>query len=116
MPLNRPKSPTRRRLAMQLGCEQNWRCCYCGTALEPETLTIDHVEPFSLGGSNQWENLVGACGPCNTARGTTPAVMFYVWWTERRTDMAEQSRSLQQAFGRAKGPTVMSLAFKRAGL
>lgn len=42
-------------------------CCqYCGTT---ERLTADHVVPLSRGGSNDLENLVCACIPCNASKG-----------------------------------------------
>ncbi len=43
------------------------RCGYCGVA-ETATgaeLTIDHYQPRSAGGSDQFENLVYACHRCN---------------------------------------------------
>lgn len=41
-------------------------CAWCRQA--PST-TIDHVHPLSRGGSNHPLNLVGACEPCNSAKG-----------------------------------------------
>lgn len=40
-------------------------CHYCN---EPAT-TWDHIVPKSKGGSNNGINLVGACVPCNSAKG-----------------------------------------------
>lgn len=42
----------------------NYRCAYCPA---PGT-TLDHVVPLSRGGSNGPENVVPACGPCNSAK------------------------------------------------
>lgn len=50
-------------------------CRYCGVELEvsgtpgPRTFTIDHVEPWSRGGSKDVDNLVSACGSCNQHKG-----------------------------------------------
>lgn len=41
-------------------------CRYCMTR---RSTTVDHVIPRILGGSNDDLNLVGACGPCNSAKG-----------------------------------------------
>ena len=47
-------------------------CQYCGK--KSSSLTIDHVIPRSRGGSDTWENLVGACVRCNNRKGNqTPA-------------------------------------------
>lgn len=43
-----------------------YTCAYCGAK---ENLTIDHILPSSRGGQDTWENLVTACGKCNTLKG-----------------------------------------------
>lgn len=49
----------------------NHACRYCG-ATAPETkLTIDHVIPVSLGGSDSSSNLVAACRDCNAGKSST---------------------------------------------
>lgn len=45
------------------------RCYWCRTKLDWATLTIDHRIPLYRGGSNQEDNLVPACQPCNQRRG-----------------------------------------------
>ncbi len=42
-------------------------CRYCGAHDVP--LEIDHVIPFSKGGTNSFDNLVAACRPCNRSKG-----------------------------------------------
>lgn len=45
-------------------------CTYCSSGIEDGIkLTLDHVIPHSLGGSNDESNLVTACFTCNSARG-----------------------------------------------
>src|SRR3546814_6131036 len=41
-------------------------CAYCGSASGP--FHIDHVKPFSRGGSNHRSNLKLACRDCNLSR------------------------------------------------
>ncbi len=53
-----------------------FRCVYCGTVLPPEQLTLDHVQPRMRGGDNTPGNLVTACGPCNTRKGSRAAWSF----------------------------------------
>lgn len=44
----------------------SYTCAYCSVRfLSAEFLECDHVEPISLGGTNEMGNLVTACGPCN---------------------------------------------------
>jgi len=44
-------------------------CRYCSKPLTPETATIDHVLPISLGGDHSPQNMVLSCQPCNHRRG-----------------------------------------------
>lgn len=43
-----------------------YTCQYCGST---RSLTIDHLIPKSRGGTDCWENLTLACGPCNVKKG-----------------------------------------------
>jgi len=47
----------------------NYTCRYCRSA--EESLTIDHVTPVALGGSDSAENLVAACSDCNSGKSST---------------------------------------------
>lgn len=52
-----------------------WRdshiCQYCGCKFSSSDLTFDHVIPSSKGGLTNWENIVSACHPCNTKKGSS---------------------------------------------
>lgn len=41
-------------------------CQYCGSE---DRLHVDHKIPLSRGGTNLFENLITACGPCNQSKG-----------------------------------------------
>lgn len=44
-------------------------CIYCGTKLDKENATADHIIPISEGGNNCQVNLVVCCKDCNNERG-----------------------------------------------
>ncbi|HEY9643395.1 MAG TPA: HNH endonuclease [Coleofasciculaceae cyanobacterium] len=44
----------------------NHTCQYCGST---RNLTIDHLIPRSKGGLHTWDNVVTACGTCNSQKG-----------------------------------------------
>lgn len=46
-----------------------YECLYCGNHVTKSTATMDHVVPISRGGKTNWENIVTACGPCNSRKG-----------------------------------------------
>lgn len=48
----------------------NHACAYCLRSDAP--MNIEHVIPLSKGGSHTKENVVPACGSCNSKKGTRP--------------------------------------------
>lgn len=47
----------------------NNTCWYCGSTVNPEELTADHVFPRVKGGSNSVDNIVYVCRHCNSSKG-----------------------------------------------
>jgi len=47
-----------------------WHCQYCAEPYKTHQLTFDHVIPRSRGGETSWDNIVAACKPCNTRKGS----------------------------------------------
>jgi len=57
-----------KRLAIYL--RDGLACCYCGQGIEDDAkMTLDHLKPYSSGGSNEPSNLVTCCHRCNSSRG-----------------------------------------------
>lgn len=48
----------------------NFCCQYCGCQYAPNELTFDHVISRSNGGRTEYTNIVSACVPCNTRKGS----------------------------------------------
>ena len=46
-------------------------CRYCGSIAPDVKLTIDHVIPVALGGTDKPDNLVTACADCNAGKTST---------------------------------------------
>lgn len=55
-------------------------CCWCGVALYEQTMgrwcpalhiTIEHLRPLSMGGTDELDNLALACEPCNNTRDSS---------------------------------------------
>jgi 5-methylcytosine-specific restriction enzyme A len=55
-------------LRRQVYARDGYACVYCGRRGNKLRLTIDHVFPVSLGGTNDVANLVTACRSCNLAK------------------------------------------------
>jgi|GEM_PF-2361530 Mg2+ and Co2+ transporter CorA len=54
-----------KKIKAQLLEEADWKCEYCGKALDEYTAMVDHKIPPSKGGSSERENLAIACPKCN---------------------------------------------------
>ena len=84
------------RLAIYL--RDNLACVYCGAALEQgAALSLDHVKPWSKGGSNAPNNLVTACKFCNTSRGPRALMTWGGADVVRRARNARRRRLPRQA-------------------
>ncbi len=46
--------------------KQKGKCGYCGKQMSSPT--VDHKTPVSKGGTDAIENLIAACGPCNSRK------------------------------------------------
>ncbi|RCH69118.1 HNH endonuclease [Streptomyces sp. SDr-06] len=42
------------------------RCAYCDAPAEH----LDHIKPIAKGGTDVLRNVLPACAPCNTSKGT----------------------------------------------
>lgn len=49
----------------------SFACRYCGATAPAVKLTVDHVMPIALGGTDQPDNLVTACVDCNAGKSST---------------------------------------------
>jgi hypothetical protein len=57
-----------KRLRFEVLRRDNHTCRYCGASAPNVALTVDHVTPTALGGSDDPTNLVTACAPCNSGK------------------------------------------------
>lgn len=56
--------------------------------------TVDHVEQLAHGGSNHPDNLVPACGPCNSDRSNKPLQEFARALEGRRKEALDLERAI----------------------
>lgn len=55
---------------------QGRRCKYCREPLKAEAVTADHKLARRNGGITSAANIIAACQPCNTAKGSLPERAF----------------------------------------
>lgn len=59
-----------KRLRFEILKRDNYACRYCGATPPEVKLTIDHVVPVSLGGTDDPSNLCAACTGCNGGKSS----------------------------------------------
>ena len=52
-----------------LYAEQKGKCNGCGVQFPARNMTVDHIKPFSKGGSDKPSNLQLLCNSCNSMKG-----------------------------------------------
>lgn len=65
------RKPVPRRVRFEVLRRDGYICRYCGAQAPDVKLTVDHVIPTVLGGSDDPSNLVTACQPCNAGKAST---------------------------------------------
>jgi 5-methylcytosine-specific restriction endonuclease McrA len=77
-------------------------CQYCGEAMPPSELTLDHVVPRSRGGNSTWENLVACCHECNRRKGNRllSEIDDMILLREPRPFSLHTSRQIMRMLGR----------------
>lgn len=65
----RDRRPVSQGIRTQVYERDGYACVVCGVRKE---LTLDHIEPWSEGGSNDIENLQTMCRSCNSRKGAKP--------------------------------------------
>jgi hypothetical protein len=62
-----------KRLRFEILRRDNHACQLCGATAPEAKLTVDHIIPVALGGTDVPENLQAACRDCNYGKSSTPA-------------------------------------------
>lgn len=65
--------PVSKRLRFEILRRDGHTCRYCGRSAPEVKLTVDHVVPRALGGSDDPTNLVTACAECNAGKSSAQA-------------------------------------------
>ena len=96
-------------LRTKLSEAQNHRCAWCGcqtTELRNlrHSATIEHVQPRSLGGADDYSNMVMACNLCNSQRGVLSVDKFLTFVQAGKPyKPVNESRRQQIEFVRSHG-------------
>lgn len=67
---SRPRHPIGPNARAQVYARDGLKCVTCGST---DALTVDHIVPHVLGGSDDIDNLQTLCQPCNSRKGARTA-------------------------------------------
>lgn len=84
-----------KRLRFEVLRRDNHSCRYCGRSAPEVALTVDHVVPKALGGSDDPSNLVAACRDCNGGKSSVPADAPLI--EDVAADAVRWARAIRQA-------------------
>lgn len=76
-------------------------CQYCGRDVaDGAVLTLDHVVPCELGGTNANDNLVTACNSCNSAKQDLTLREFAAYLRDKGVDVDGLAKRVRNALRR----------------
>lgn len=88
-----------KRLRYEILRRDEHTCRYCGGTVPDVVLTVDHVIPLALGGTDEAGNLVAACKDCNAGKSADSPSAALV--SDVRADSLRWSAAMQVAAGLA---------------
>jgi hypothetical protein len=62
------RKPISKRTRFRIFARDGFTCRYCGAQSDSAVLVVDHLIPVKEGGTNDDENLITACEPCNQGK------------------------------------------------
>jgi hypothetical protein len=85
-----------RRLRYEVLRRDSYTCRYCGAKAPDVEITVDHVIPVALGGTDEPSNLVAACGACNGGKtSSSPDAPLVAEVADRALEWAQAMRQAQ---------------------
>ena len=104
-----PQETTRKSLSKKIRFEvfkrDAFTCQYCGRKAPDVVLQIDHIEPVSKGGTNEFLNLVTSCVACNSGKSDRRLSDNSVLEKQRQQlqDLQERKEQIEMLFEWKKG-------------
>lgn len=86
-----------KRLRFAVFARDGFTCRYCGQQSDAAPLVVDHMLPVVAGGTNDLENLVTACEPCNQGKAAKTLEQYAPNEADRLSRLQEQHEQMRVA-------------------
>lgn len=93
--VKRDRKAVSKRVRFEVFKRDGFTCQYCGATPPTVVLEVDHIEPVSLGGTNDEWNLLTSCFDCNRGKSDKPLSVLPESLAERRERLAEAEDQIQ---------------------
>jgi DNA-directed RNA polymerase subunit RPC12/RpoP len=70
-------------------------CQYCGNHPPAVLLQVDHITPVKLGGTNDMDNLITSCQPCNAGKTATPLSVVPQSLADKAAEVADREEQIR---------------------
>lgn len=89
------RKPLSKKVRFDVFKRDGFVCQYCGAHPPAVVLHVDHIHPVAEGGTNDIDNLITACEPCNLGKGSglisdTPKAL-----KDKASEVAEKEEQLR---------------------
>lgn len=84
-----------KKLRFEVFKRDEFSCVYCGATPPSVILQIDHIHPVAEGGTNQIDNLITSCQPCNIGKGANLLSNIPQSLKDKSSVIAEQEAQLK---------------------
>lgn len=93
--MSETRRPLSKRTRFEVFKRDGFVCVYCGAHPPAIVLHVDHVHPVAEGGTNDVDNLVTACEPCNLGKGAKLLSSAPPSLSDRAADLAEREEQIR---------------------
>lgn len=83
-----------KKLRFEIFKRDGFECQYCGATPPGVLLHVDHIVPVTSGGTNDIDNLITACQPCNAGKGARELSEAPKSLAEKAKEVAEREAQL----------------------
>ena len=88
------RHPISKRTRFEVFKRDQFACQYCGATPPKVMLEVDHIDPVAGGGTNDMDNLVTACFPCNRGKAAVPLSVVPQSLADKAAEVAEREAQL----------------------